>query len=426
MTSSKRIPLPPHSNLKILRTIFSARMLVALLMGFSCGLPLLLTIDVLKAWMKIEGVDLSVIGLMSLVGLPYTIKFLWAPFLDRYVPPLFGRRRGWLIIAQSGLMISIIGLGTSSPAEHPGVMAFSAFLVTFFSASQDIVVDAYRREDIADAELGFASSLYINGYRMGMLLAGGGGLILADHIPFSLIYLIMGACLMPGIITTLLAPEPKINGNPPKSLQAAVIDPLMEYFSRPGALWILAFILLYKVGDSMASSMATPFYLDIGFSATEIGTVVKLIGFWATLAGALFGGILTLKIGMYASLWVFGILQSLSTACFALLAHFGSSIPALAAVIGFENLSSGMGTAAFVAFMAMMTDKRFTATQYALLSSLMGIPRVIASAPTGYAVKIMGWESFFIACALIAIPGLLILMKSSAFTLSSRQHSEIA
>ncbi len=408
-----------NNKLKTIKTIFSARMLVALMMGFSCGLPLLLTIDVLKAWMTIEGVDLSVIGLMSLVGLPYTIKFLWAPFLDRYIPPLFGRRRGWLIIAQSGLMISIIGLGYSSPAEHPGLMAFTAFLVTFFSASQDIVVDAYRREDIPDAELGFASSLYINGYRMGMLLAGGGGLILAGQIPFSMVYMLMAACLVPGIITTLLAPEPKINGDPPQSLQAAVVDPLVEYFSRSGALWILAFILLYKVGDSMAAAMATPFYLDIGFSTTEIGAVVKLIGFWATIAGALLGGILTLKIGMYASLWIFGILQAVSTACFALLAHFGHSIAALTAVIGFENLASGMGTVAFVAFMAMMTDKRFTATQYALLSSLMGIPRVIASAPTGYAVKFMGWETFFIACALMAIPGLLILIKSSVFNIST-------
>jgi len=401
-------------------------MLVALMMGFSCGLPLLLTITVLQAWMKAEGVDLSVIGLMSLVGLPYTVKFLWAPFLDRYIPPLFGRRRGWLIIAQSGLMLSIISLGAANPAAHPGMMAFTAFLVTFFSASQDIAVDAYRREDIPDDELGFASSLYINGYRMGMLLAGGGGLILADHIPFSMVYLLMGVCLLPGIITTLLAPEPKINGNPPQSLQAAIIDPLVEYFTRPGAIWILTFILFYKVGDSMASAMTTPFYLDIGYSNTEIGTVVKLFGFWATLAGALFGGILTLKIGMYASLWAFGILQSISTACFALLTQCAHNTAALAAVIGFENLSSGMGTAAFVAFMAMMTDNRFTATHYALLSSLMGIPRVIAAAPTGYAVKFMGWETFFIACALIAIPGLIILMKSSIFNTSANSSEQKA
>ncbi len=394
-------------------------MLVALMMGFSCGLPLALTNDVLKAWMTIEGVDLTVIGLMALVGLPYTLKFVWAPVLDRFTIPVFGRRRGWLIIAQSLLMLSIIGLGLTRPGNSPMMVAAVAFLVTFFSASQDIVVDAYRREDIPDEELGFASSLYINGYRMGMLLAGGGGLIMATRIPFPMVYLLMAVCLVPGIVTTLLAPEPKINGKPPASMKDAVIDPISEYFSRTGALWALSFILLYKIGDSMAAAMAMPFYIDMGYTTDQIGTVAKLVGFWATIAGAFIGGVLTLKIGMYASLWIFGILQSISTACFALLAQNGHSIPALTAVIGFENLASGMGTVAFVAFMAMMTDKRFTATQYALLSSLMGIPRVFAAAPTGYAVKFMGWETFFIACALVAIPGLLILMKSSVFRIST-------
>jgi PAT family beta-lactamase induction signal transducer AmpG len=238
---------------------------------------------------------------------------------------------------------------------------------------------------------------------------------LADLLSFPQVYQIMAACLVPGILTTLLAPEPEITGTPPRSLRAAVIDPLTEYFSRNGALWLLWFILLYKIGDSMATAMTTPFYLDIGYSNTEIGAVVKLFGFWATIAGALIGGILSLKLGMMASLWVFGILQALSTACFALLPGFGHSIPALAGVIGFENLTTGMGSAAFVAFMATLTDKRFTATQYALLSSLMGIPRVIAAAPTGYAVTFMGWEPFFIVCALVAVPGLLLLIKIRAF-----------
>ena len=402
-------------TLKILRTIASARMLVALMMGFSCGVPLPLTTTVLQAWMTVEGVDLTVIGLMALVGLPYTLKFVWAPVLDRYVIPAFGRRRGWLIISQTLLMLSIIGLGLSDPAGHPAMLAFAALLVTFFSASQDIVTDAYRREDIPDTELGFASSLYINGYRLAMLLAGGGGLILADHMPFALVYLLMACCLVPGILTTLFAPEPKIGGTPPASMRAAVVEPLVEYFSRTGAVWILAFILMYKIGDAMASAMTMPFYLDMGFSPSEIGMVVKIFGFWATIAGALIGGVMTLKIGMYASLWVFGVFQALSTACFALLVQAGHSIPALAGVIGFENLTSGMGTVAFVAFMAMMTDRRFTATQYALLSSLMGIPRVIAAAPTGYAVTFLGWESFFIACALVAIPGLLLLIKIRRF-----------
>ena len=386
-------------------------MLVALLMGFSCGLPLLLTISVLQAWMKEAGIDLTVIGLMALVGLPYTLKFLWAPFLDRYTLPFLGRRRGWLLIAQLLLVLSIISLAMTDPVTHPAMVALAALAVTFFSASQDIVVDAYRREDLSDAELGLGSSLYINGYRVGMLLASGGGLIMADHVSFSTVYLIMAACMLPGVLTTILAPEPVAAEGKPTSLREAVIQPLIEYFTRSGAIWMLAFILLYKIGDTMASTMTTPFYLDIGFTKTEIGTVVKLFGFWATVAGGLAGGVLMIRLGINRSLWVFGILQALSTAFFAVLAHVGHDISLLSSVIAFENLSSGMGTAAFVAFMASITNKKFTATQYALLSSLMGAPRVFASAPTGFLAKHFGWEAFFIFCALVAIPGMLLLIR---------------
>ena len=361
--------------------------------------------------MKDEGVDLTVIGMMALVGLPYTLKFLWAPFLDRFTLPFLGRRRGWLLVAQITLMVAIVGLGRTNPANNPWMVTFAAFLVTFFSASQDIVVDAYRREDLSDQELGLGSSLYVNGYRVGMLLASGGGLIMADYMPFFMVYLIMAACLLPGIVTTLLAPEPETPAGTPKNLREAVLDPLMEYFSRTGAVWILAFILLYKIGDTMASAMTTPFYLDIGFSKSEIGAVVKLFGFWATIAGSLIGGISMIRLGINRSLWIFGFLQAASTAGFALLARVGYSIPLLSSVIAFENLSSGMGTAAYAAFMASITNKKFTATQYALLSSLMGVPRVLASAPTGFLAKNIGWEIFFILCALIAIPGMLLLLK---------------
>jgi len=395
----------------ILGMIFCGRMLVAFLMGFSCGLPLLLTITVLQAWMKEEGVDLSFIGMMALVGLPYTLKFLWAPFLDRYIPPFLGRRRGWLLLAQLALILSVAGLGLTEPGDDPWMVALAAFLVTFFSASQDIVVDAYRREDLSDEELGLGSSLYINGYRIGMLLASGGGLILADFLPFPFVYLIMAGCLLPGVLTTLLAPEPQMPAGTPRTIKEAVISPLGEYFSRQGALWILAFILCYKLGDTMASAMTTPFYLDIGFSKAEIGAVVKLFGFWATIAGSLIGGVLMLRLGINRSLWIFGFLQAFSTACFAILARVGHSIPALSAVIAFENGSGGMGTAAYAAFMASITNKKFTATQYALLTSLMGVPRVLASAPTGFLAEHVGWESFFITCTLMAIPGMLLLLK---------------
>ena len=403
--------MQPEIRQSILKVFFSRRMLVAFVMGFACGLPLLLTISVLQAWMKDEGVDLTVIGMMALVGLPYTLKFLWAPFLDRFSLPFLGRRRGWMLVAQIALILSIAGLGQSDPVQNPWLLAFAAFLVTFFSASQDIVVDAYRREDLADEELGLGSSLYVNGYRVGMLLASGGGLIMADHMDFSMVYLILAGCMLPGLIATLLTPEPETPAGTPKTMREAVVDPLVEYFSRKGALWILTFILLYKIGDTMASAMTTPFYLDIGFSKSEIGAVVKLFGFWATITGGLAGGILMIKLGINRSLWVFGFLQALSTAGFALLANVGYSIPLLSSVIAFENLSSGMGTAAYAAFMASITNKKFTATQYALLTSLMGIPRVLASAPTGFLAKHVGWETFFIFCTLIAIPGMLLLLK---------------
>ncbi len=408
----------------IFKVICSSRMLVALLMGFSCGLPLLLTISVLQAWMKEEGMDLTVIGMMALVGLPYTLKFLWAPFLDRFTLPFLGRRRGWLLVAQFALIFSIAGLGFTDPGKNPWIVAFAAFLVTFFSASQDIVVDAYRREDLPDQELGLGSSLYVNGYRVGMLLASGGGLIMADYIPFSIVYLIMAACILPGVLTTLLAPEPTITHGIPRTIREAVVDPLVEYFKRDGAVWILAFILLYKIGDTMASSMTIPFYLDIGFSKTEIGAIVKLFGFWAVIAGTLIGGVLMLRLGINRSLWIFGFLQAISTACFAILARIGHSVSVLSGVIAFENLSSGMGTAAYMAFMASITNKRFTATQYALLTSLMGVPRVFASAPTGFLAKNMGWVSFFIACTLIAIPGMLLLLKFAPW--NSRHMTNVA
>ena len=291
------------------------------------------------------------------------------------------------------------------------MMVAAAVLVAFFSATQDIVVDAYRREDLADKELGLGSSFYIYGYRVGMWLAGGGGLILADQLSYTKVYLIMAACMLPGILTTLLSPEPAVDAKPPQSMREAIVAPLVEYFSRGGAVWILAFILFYKIGDTMASAITTPFFLDIGFTKTEIGAVVKLFGAWATIGGALLGGLVLLKMGIYRCLWIFGFLQAFSTAGFALLARAGHNISLLSGVIAFENLSSGMGTAAFVAFMASITNKKFTATQYALLTSIMGIPRVLASAPTGFMAKYAGWEAFFIFCTLIAIPGLLLLLK---------------
>lgn len=392
------------------KLLFSGRMLVAALMGFSCGLPLLLTISLLQAWMKDAGVDLRVIGLFALVGLPYSLKFLWAPVFDRLVPPFLGRRRGWLLISQLLLMLAIAGLGFCNPVASPELVAGAAFLVTFFSASQDIVVDAYRREDLDDRELGLGSSLYVNGYRLGMLLAGSGGLALADHFSYRTVYLLLAAGMLVGIITSLFCREPELPAaRVPQTFSEAVLGPFVDYFSRSGALLILSFIFFYKIGDQMAAAMTMPFYLDLGFTKTEVAAVVKLFGFWATIGGGLLGGLILLRLEMITSLLVFGLLQALSTAGFALLAILGGGLGWLAAVVAFENLSSGMGTAAYVAFMASLTNKRFTATQYALLSSLMGLPRVLAAAPTGYLASAWGWTGFFVFCSLIALPGLLLL-----------------
>ncbi|MBN2702392.1 MAG: MFS transporter, partial [Methylothermaceae bacterium] len=343
-------------------------MTVAFAMGFYSGLPLLLTGSVLQAWMRGAGVDLTTIGLFALVGLPYTGKFLWAPLFDRFVPP-GGRRRGWLLWIQLMLALAIAGLGLTHPEKNPFGVALVALIVTFLSASQDTLIDAYRRESLSDREQGLGASLYVNGYRMGMLLTSGGGLILADFLGFQKVYGICGIMMATAVLVTFWAQEPKVEDGTPVSLAGAVVEPFLEFFRRRDAVSILLFVFLYKLGDTMASHMTMPFYLDLGFSKTEIGTVVKLFGFWATVIGGLLGGALILRLGIYPALWLFGVLQAVSTAGFALLAYLGPNLLGLTGVISFENLSGGMGTAAFVAFMASQTDKRFTATQYALLSS---------------------------------------------------------
>lgn len=392
-----------------LRAVFSGRMFIALLMGFSSGLPLLLTGSVLQAWLKDGGIDLTRIGLFALVGLPYTLKFLWSPLFDRYALPL-GRRRGWMALMQLSVAGTLLLLSMTQPAaDHLWLVMLAGLLVTFFAASQDIVIDAYRRESMAESELGLGSALYVNGYRIGMLLAGGGGLILADWMSFEAMYRLMAVFMAACVAVTLLAPEPPLPEGRPRNLREAVVLPFRDYFSRDGAWLILAFILLYKLGDTMASAMTTPFYLDLGYSKTEIGAVVKLFGFWATLAGGTLGGLWMLRAGMHRALWLFGFGQMISTFGFVVLAQLPPSEVALAAVVAIENLTAGMGTAAFVGFMAALTDRRFTATQYALLSSLMGVPRVLLSAPTGWLAQTLGWPGFFLLCVLIAIPGLLML-----------------
>lgn len=388
------------------RSIFSARMGLALALGFYSGLPLLLTGSTLQAWLKESGLSLSGLGALSLLGLPYTLKFLWAPLFDRYRWPGLGRRRGWLLASQLSLAGVCAALARFDPATAHLAVAGLALLLAFFSASQDIVIDAWRRESLADREQGLAASMYVNGYRLGMLLGGGGALILADYADFHAVYWIASALMLSGALLTLAAPEPALPQHAPASLREAVIAPFGEFLARPRWGIILLFIVAYKLGDAVAGQMTMPLYLDLGFSKSEIGAVVKLFGLGATLAGALIGGIFLLRLRLESALWGFGILQALSTASFVALVHWGAWLPGLALVVTFENVSAGMGAAAYAAFMATQTDRRFTATQYALLSSLMGVPRVVLAAPSGWLAEILGWPVFFLCCAALALPGL--------------------
>lgn len=385
-------------------------MLVMLLLGYCAGLPLLLIGSTLQAWMTNEGVDLTAIGAFSLVGLPYTIKFIWAPLLDRFRMPFLGRRKGWMLVFQVLLVVTIWSLSLVNPKTDLLLLSIVSFLISFFSASQDVVLDAYRREILPDEELGLGSSLYVNGYRLAMIVSGAFALFLADQIPWKEVYQWMALCMVPAILFTVVSPKEGDHIVAPANLKEAVVGPLKEFFTRRGAWIMLLFILLYKVGDSMASNMTTPFILDIGYSKTDIAAVAKTFGMIATIVGGLIGGTMMLKFNMKWSLVTFGILQAVSTLGFSALPSMPHGFTALALVIAFENLASGMGTAAYTAYMASLTNKQFTATQYALLSALMGVPRVILASPTGWMSKVMGWEMFFVACTLVALPGLLLLV----------------
>jgi len=406
--------------MKSLLAVFrSPRLFWILLLGFSSGIPLALTGTTLQAWMATEKIDLTVIGVFSLVGLPYTVKYLWAPVMDRFIPPFLGRRRGWMLVTQLGLVFAISAMAFSDPAGATTLFAVLALLVAFVSASQDIVVDAYRTEVLEPVELGPGAGVHILGYRIAMLTSGAVALILADRLPWKTVYLLMAGSLLVGIIASLFSPEPQLKERPPGSLKEAVVEPFTEFLSRPGALGILLFVILYKLDVVMATALTTPFMLELGFTKTDIGAVTKGFGMVATIVGTLAGGAVVARAGMKASLWLFGILQSVSTLAFLALARLGHHYPMMVAAIGLENLCSGMGTAAYAAFLMSLCNKRFTATQYALLTSLMALSRVIVGAPTGYLAKTFGWEPYFLVSMLAAIPGLLLLLLYPRWTAPS-------
>ena len=388
-------------------------MLICILTGFSSGLPLYILISLLPAWLRSENVDLKVIGLFALIQLPFTWKFLWAPLFDRYIPPL-GRRRGWLFIWQTALILTIPGFGVFHPTLDLWTIAYLATLVAFFSASQDIVMDAYRRELLLDNELGLGNAIHVNAYKIAGLIPGSLSLILADHMPWDSVFIITALFMIPGITMTLFVSEPILKNGTPKTLRAAVVEPFQEFISRNGiksAVTVLAFIFFYKLGDSMATALATPFYLDMGFSKTEIGLVAKNAGLWPSVAGGLLGGVWMIKLGINRALWLFGVVQMCAILGFAWLATVGHSLPLLAIVIGIEALGVGLGTAAFVAFIAHTTHPNYTATQFALFTSLAAVPRTFANAATGYLVDSLGWMTFFLLCFFIAVPGMLLLLK---------------
>ena len=392
-----------------LQKIVSTKMLVAACMGFASGLPLLLTKSTLQAWMTDARVNLTVIGFFALVAIPYSFKFLWAPVFDRYVPPFWGRRRGWMLLTQVGLMLAIAGLAGTSPHDNAWMVALLAVLVAFCSASQDILVDAYRRESLPDDELGLGSALYVLGYRVAMLVSGGLALYLADHLPWQSVYLLMAGLVSVGLLTTCLCPEPEVQASPPMSMLQAFLQPLVEFLQRDRALLILLFILFYKLGDTMAGGLTTNFYMGIGYSKTEIAAIAKTFGFFSAIAGGLTGGVIMLRIGMPRALWMFGVLQAVTTLLFAVLANMPHNNVFLATVIFSEDFTTGMGTAAFTAYIASQTNKSHTAMQYALLTSLMGVPRTIIAAPMGLVAAHLGWTQYFIFCTLWAIPGMVLL-----------------
>jgi len=396
-------------------------MLAMFTLGFASGFPFYIVRDVLKLWLTDANIDLGTIGLFSAVALPYTWKFVWSPVMDGVTPPFLGRRRAWMLMTQIGLLILIAAMGQLDPTKSLKMMAVVAFCIAIFSASQDIVLDAFRREYLTDEELGFGTGIWMNAWRFGMFASTGTAFLLSDSIGYPNVHLVLSLMMGIGIITTLIVSEPDTGVAAPQTLQEAVIEPFREFFSRGGAWWVLIFILLYKIGDNMAGAMNIPFILKMGFTKQEYFVIVKGIGMFALFGGAFLGGIVMIRLGIANSLWVFGILQAISTACFALLVVVGKNHVLLTGIVTFEFLATGLGQAAYASYMAVQTNKRFTATQYAMMTSLMAIPGTVAAAITGYMAEYLGWSGFYIVCALVALPGMLLLIRIAPWGSSNQE-----
>lgn len=390
-----------------LKVLGNRRIAVMLPLGFASGLPLALTAGTLQAWLTVAEVDLKTIGIFTLVGLPYTLKFLWAPLMDRFVPPWLGRRRGWMLATQLALCLGIAAMASLDPRQAPVLLAVLALCVAATSASQDIVFDAYRADVLKPAERGFGAAVSVTGYRLAMLVSGAGALIVSTYLGWAQTYWLIACLMLVGVGATLLSPEPGTPTNTPCTVSDAVWGPVREFFSRSPAVVLLLLVVLYKLGDVFAGSLTTAFLIRaMGFDPAEVGVVNKGMGMGATIVGALIGGALMTRLGLFRSLLTFGVLQALSNLSFMVLAWFGKSYPVMVGAVAFENLSGGMGTAAFVALMMSLCDHRYTATQYALLSAMASVGRVFVGPPSGYVVEAVGWVAFFFMTFLAALPGL--------------------
>lgn len=431
----------PHTPASAWRSaILNRRMLICVCTGFASGLPLYVLIQLVPAWLRVQGIDLKSIGLLALIGLPYTWKFLWSPLMDRFSWPWLGRRRGWMLLMQLALLLSIAALGWLDPRASLQPVVWLCLAVAFFSASQDIVLDAYRRELLPDHELGLGNSIHVQAYRIAGLVPGALALVLADRMPWSWVFVVVAGFMLVGVVLTLLIDEALLAPQAPQSLRAAVIEPFAEFFARDGqsqAWLVLAFLFFYKLGDNMATALSQPFYIDLGFSLTEIGLIAKNAALWPSIIGGMLGGLWMIRLGINRALWIFGVVQMLTILGFALLAQLGANKLALAAAISMEYLGVGLGGAAFTAFIARATATRFAATQFALFTALAAVPRTFVNAITGFLVEGgdpaqvggfqrtvleaflslglpqhgLGWTNFFLLCTACAVPGMLLLSK---------------
>lgn len=388
----------------------SRRIAVVTLLGFSSGLPLALTGSTLQAWLTVAGVDIQTIAWFTWIGVPYLLKFLWSPLMDRYVPPWLGRRRGWIVATQAALLAGLLGMAASSPGDSLLLLGMFALWVAFVSASQDIVIDAYRTDILAPAERGVGAAVGVFGYRIAMLASGGLALIMADQVGWQTTYVAIALLMLVGFAAALWAPEPAIPAASPGTLREAVIEPLRDFFTRAGAIRLLFLIVLYKFGDALAGTLTTAFLIrGVGFSPTDVGVINKGLGLASLLLGALAGGTLLARMSLYRALMWFGILQAVSNLSFMFLAWAGKSYAWLVFAVAFENLASGMGTAAFVALAMSLCNVAFSATQYALLSALASLGRVLFGPLTGALVTAYGWANFFLITFVAALPGLWLL-----------------